>query len=501
MTGNDFSSGSIVAGCRIESMLGQGGMGSVYLAWQTVLERRVALKVIRAELAEDPAVRARFMQEARLAAALEHPNVVAIYAVAEEHRQPLLVMRYIDGIDLARLLRNQGPIPPHRTATMVQQAASALDAAHRRGIVHRDIKPANILLEGGSGSEHLYVGDFGLAKVIADSDGLTHPGQWLGTVDYASPEQIEGRRIDHATDTYSLGCVVFQMLTGRPPYSGESPAAKLWGHLNGAIPRVSQADAALTSDLDHVVARAMAKDPRERWQSAGQFAAALSDASDGNARAPATVAGQSDAATTLPLATRPARSSPTRRQTPVPSPRAQARRRPKVLMLSGIVLVLAGTAVAFALTAGGNHHPEASLSNTPPSHKVQPASTTAPSTRTHTVTRTRTVTTTAPRPPAAASAPPSPLSADDWPASTDAYTVVVRSSTVRSQAQQVAHDLGGEGYEAGVLRSGSYSHLRPGYWVTFSGVYPTIAAARAHAADLQAAGHTDAYVRFVNGAS
>ena len=317
MTNTDFSPGSIVAGCRIERLLGEGGMGSVYLAFQPVLERHVALKVIRGALAQDPDMRARFIREARLAAALNHPNAIAIHSVAEEHQRPVLIMRYVDGPDLARVLREQGALPAARTAGIVEQVAAALDAAHARGIVHRDIKPANILLEPGGRREHVYVGDFGLAKVIADADGLTATGQWVGTVDYAAPEQINGQAVTGATDIYALGCVTYHLLTGRPPYPADAPSAKLWGHLHGPIPRASDTTPGVPAAADDAIARAMAKDPADRWPSPGQFADALTSALTGPAAATAATAATAPATRRAP---RPPAPPPTQNTARAPHP-------------------------------------------------------------------------------------------------------------------------------------------------------------------------------------
>lgn len=493
MTSDDISPGSTLAGCRIERLLGEGGMGAVYLAFQPVLERRVALKVIRRALAQDPDMRARFMREARLAAALEHPNAIAIHGVVEDHQRPVLIMRYVDGPDLARTLREHGPLPAARTAAIVAQAAGALDAAHDLGIVHRDIKPANILLAPGGRGDHVYVGDFGLAKVIADSDGLTATGQVLGTVDYAAPEQINGRVVTGAADTYALGCVTYHMLTGRPPYPGESLQAKLWGHLNGPIPHARDIRVDLPAAADDAITRAMAKDPAERFASPGQFADALTTALTTTPAAAATAAAGRTAATRrLP---RPPASQPT-----VPVAHAAAagpHRRRGILAAAAAVVLIAGAGAAWLFTTGANDQASttraardpATTAASPPRTKTTTTSTAAAPART--VTQTDTVTT---------PATPPPAPADDWPAGTDAYTVIVRSTPTRTPAARTAQDLQAAGFDAGVLHSDNYSHLRPGYWVAYSGVYPTISQARAHANALHAAGHGDAYVRFVNGA-
>ncbi|HST43210.1 MAG TPA: serine/threonine-protein kinase, partial [Conexibacter sp.] len=211
---HDARIGTTVAGCRIDGTIGQGGMGIVYRAEQLALGRVVALKLLSQELAGDPEFRARFQEEARLAASLDHPHVVPIHAAGESEDGDLyIVMRYVEGGDLRGLLREHGGrLPPQRATALIAQVGDALDAAHARGLVHRDVKPANVLV--GEGGHQAYLSDFGLSKPAAASGGLTRTGQWLGTIDYCAPEQIEGRRVDARTDVYALGCLLFHVLTG-----------------------------------------------------------------------------------------------------------------------------------------------------------------------------------------------------------------------------------------------------------------------------------------------
>ena len=303
---------------RIESVLGRGGMGTVYLATHTRLERKVAVKVIASDLAGDPEFRARFLRESQLAASLDHPHVIAIYDADEIEGVLYLAMRYVDGPSLQALLREQGALAPGDTLRIAEQIAGALDAAHAAELIHRDLKPANVLLADG----HSYLCDFGLAKRTT-SRGITQAGSFLGTVDYCSPEQIRGEPLDGRADVYSFGCVVYHCLSGELPYSRESEVAVLHAHLNDPPPPLSP-------DLDGVLARAMAKDRSERYATAGAFAENLREAIAGGA--PATV------------------RAPT---TP--------RRRPRGVLVAALALVLALAAIALAILATrGSDEPSAS---------------------------------------------------------------------------------------------------------------------------------------------
>jgi predicted Ser/Thr protein kinase len=260
---------------RIESALGRGGMGTVYLATHERLERKVAVKVITPDLADDPEFRARFLRESQLAASLDHPHVIPIYDADEIEGVLYLAMRYVDGPSLQALLRERGALAPGDALRIAEQIGGALDAAHAADLIHRDLKPANILLADG----HAYLCDFGLAKRVS-SRGITHAGSFLGTVDYCSPEQIRGEPLDGRADVYSLGCVLYHCLSGEPPYARESEVAVLQAHLNDPPP-------SLSADFDPVFARAMAKDRSERYPTAGKLATDLRDAIAGGA--PATV--------------------------------------------------------------------------------------------------------------------------------------------------------------------------------------------------------------------
>jgi len=263
--------GAEFAGYRIERYVSRGGMGVIYQATDLELQRTVALKLVAPEPAEDDDFRARFKQESRLAAGIDHPNVIPIYEASEADGSLFIAMRYVDGIDLRSLLRRDGALEPRRAANLVQQIASALDAAHRQGLVHRDVKPGNVLIGGGPGEEHVYLTDFGLTKHAASISGLTRTGQWVGTLDYVAPEQLTGGSVDARTDIYALGCILYETVTGRIPFTRDNDAAKLWAHMNDPPPRVTGARRELSPALDDVVARAMAKQPDDRYPSAGDL--------------------------------------------------------------------------------------------------------------------------------------------------------------------------------------------------------------------------------------
>ncbi len=267
----DLHPGDEIAGYRIQAVVGRGGMGVVYRATQLALARSVALKVIAPELASDVQFRERFKREARTAASINHPNVIAIHDAREEGDVLLITMDYIDGMDLRALLAQERRLTPRRVAAIVGQVADALDAAHRRGLVHRDVKPANVLISAVAGREHVYLTDFGLTKSSSESGGVTATGIVVGTVDYMAPEQVKGDRVDARTDVYALGCMLYQALTGRVPYERDSDIAKMFAHASEPPPLVSASLVDAPPALDEVVNRAMAKDPAARFRSAGEL--------------------------------------------------------------------------------------------------------------------------------------------------------------------------------------------------------------------------------------
>ena len=261
--------GDEFAGHRILGIAGRGGMGVVYRALQLDLDRPVALKLIAPQLAEDPDFRDRFVRESRAAASIDHPNVIPIYYTGESDDGALYIaMRYVEGSDLRTLVRAEQRLDPARAAYIVSQVARALDAAHARGIVHRDVKPANVLL---GANDHAYLTDFGLTKRVTSHTGSTRDGGWVGTLGYVAPEQIRGERLDARADVYALGCVLYHSLAGVPPYQRESDEATLWAHLNDDPPSLHDRAPDVPASFDAVLARAMAKDPDDRFPSAGDL--------------------------------------------------------------------------------------------------------------------------------------------------------------------------------------------------------------------------------------
>src|SRR3954447_20916514 len=244
-----LAAGSVFAGYRIVSVLDRGGMGVVYKAVDVDLDRTVALKIIAPEHTQDATAVARFKAEARLAASLEHPNIVPIHRGGEEHGILYLAMRFVPGTNLRHLI-DRGPMALPRIARIVTDVADALDAAHALGLVHRDVKPANILVSGQPEHEHVYLTDFGLTKRLGSVGALTRAGSWVGTPDYVAPEQIQGHDVDRRADIYSLGCVLYEMLTGAVPYPKDTDVAKLWAHVADPPPKPSTRRPELVDALD-----------------------------------------------------------------------------------------------------------------------------------------------------------------------------------------------------------------------------------------------------------
>jgi eukaryotic-like serine/threonine-protein kinase len=277
-----LSLGSVVAGYRIERELGAGGMGTVYVAANPTLPRHDALKVLSTELSRDAEFRARFIREASVASALDHPNIVSVYNRGQtEDRELWIAMQFVDGTNADDALRD-GTMTPQRAVHIIAEVAKALDYAHSRNVVHRDVKPANFLLSGPPGpDERVLLGDFGIARAL-DDVGLTVTGSVMATVAYAAPEVLSGMPFDGRADLYSLGCTLFRLLTGKTPFSAANGmAAVMMAHLQRPPPRVTDQVPSLPAAFDAVIATAMAKDPAARFQSAAALAeaagAALSD--------------------------------------------------------------------------------------------------------------------------------------------------------------------------------------------------------------------------------
>lgn len=276
--------GRQVASYRIEQEIGRGGMAVVYRARDLRLDRTVALKLLAPELARNDTFRNRFSHESRVAAAIDHPHIVPVFEAGETDGVLYIAMRYVAGSDLRHLLDRQGPLPLATALRIATQVASALDAAHEHGLVHRDVKPGNILVARGTDRdhpEHTYLTDFGLTKKSLSLTGFTTVGQFVGTLDYVAPEQISGRPVDGRCDVYGFACVVFESLTGHPPFRRDDDMALLWAHQYDAPPALSASRPGLPAALDGVFAKALAKTPDDRHDSCLDFVAALRSAATG----------------------------------------------------------------------------------------------------------------------------------------------------------------------------------------------------------------------------
>jgi YVTN family beta-propeller protein len=263
----ELTAGTEIAGYRIEELVGRGGMGVVYRAHDLALDRNVALKILSPDLAEDERFRERFLRESRLAASLDHPSIVPVFDGGEVRGQLYIAMRYVEGTDLKALLAAEGKLEPARAVGIVEQIADALDAAHERGLIHRDVKPSNVLIDSRG---HSYLADFGLSRRLGEAGAALGAAQSLGTVDYVSPEQIRGEELAGRADLYSLGCLLYECLTGKPPFRRDSDAATLFAHLE-------QAPSA-PAGLEKVIEKALAKSPDDRYQTGRELVQAARSA-------------------------------------------------------------------------------------------------------------------------------------------------------------------------------------------------------------------------------
>ncbi|HEX3734080.1 MAG TPA: protein kinase [Solirubrobacterales bacterium] len=370
----ELQDGDEFAGYRIERRLGRGGMGILYLAIEPGLDRRVALKLIVPEAAADEVFARRFAEESRIAASIEHPNVVPIYAAGEHEGVPYIAMRYVSGSDLSRRIAREGRLEPAAAAALIAQVGNGLDAIHAAGLVHRDVKPANVLL---SGSEHAYITDFGVARNVATESGLTQTGRFVGTLDYVAPEQISGAAVDARVDVYALGCLLFKLLTGEVPYPREGEAARLYAHLNDPPPAPSLYAPAVPMALDDVVIRAMSKAPEDRYPSAGDLGRAAVAALRGDAvaipeRTVATGAAatrEAEAVPEPPTATRPSQpqspTTATRRLEPGDDrPKGGSPPGRRLLFAGGALAVAAVAVLAIVLSSGGGSDPGSAAATT-----------------------------------------------------------------------------------------------------------------------------------------
>ena len=311
-----FTPGSTFAGYRVEALVGRGGMGVVYRATDLSLERPVALKLIAPELAGDERFRSRFLREPRLAASLDHPNVIPIYEAGEHDGQLYLAMRFVEGSDLRTLLDGEGKLSPERTLEILAQVAGALDSAHRRALVHRDVKPGNVLLDRDG---HVYLTDFGITQQLGGAS--TDTGRMAGTLDYLAPEQIRGDPVDARTDGYALGCVLYECLAGRPPFHRETEAETMWAHMQEEPPTLRG-----LGRLDPVLRKALAKDREDRYASSAELIDAAAAALGLRAPAPGR----------RPLVSR------------------ALHRRARAILAGGGVLLAAAVALAILASTGGD---------------------------------------------------------------------------------------------------------------------------------------------------
>lgn len=267
---------------RLQGLLGRGGMGEVYRAFDAAHDRVVALKLLVPSLVADPNFRARFVREAQIAARLRDPHVIPIHSYGEIDGRLYLDMRLVEGDNLTTVLAREGALAPERAVAIVEQVASALDAAHEEGLIHRDVKPGNVLVTQPRPGrpEFVYLADFGIARPTdtGEHTSLTGTGAVVGSTAYMAPERFLGGPIDHRVDVYALACVLYQCLCGRRPFPGDESIAHLHGHLNLPPPQPSHHDPALSPAFDAVVARGLAKDPAARYATAGELAAAARDA-------------------------------------------------------------------------------------------------------------------------------------------------------------------------------------------------------------------------------
>jgi serine/threonine protein kinase len=273
-----ISAGSRLAGYRLEQPIGRGGMAVVFRAVDERLGRAVALKVLAPELAADDAFRQRFIRESRAAAAVDDPHIIPVFQAGDASGVLFIAMRYVPGGDVRTLVQREGPMAAARAAAIISPVASALDTAHAAGLIHRDVKPANMLVDvRPDRPDHVYLSDFGLSKTSMSS-GLTGTGQFLGTVDYCAPEQIDGRAVDGRADQYALACTAFELLTGAPPFLGDRATATIWAHMSQPPPLLTARRPDLPLAANQVLVRAMAKTPELRYPTCHEFASALRDA-------------------------------------------------------------------------------------------------------------------------------------------------------------------------------------------------------------------------------
>jgi Protein kinase domain len=377
----DLTPGSDFAGYTIEDIAGRGGMGVVYRARQHRPTRLVALKVIAPDLANDPDFRTRFERESDTAASIEHPNVIPVYEVNDVEGLLFITMRFVEGTDLRAMITERSRLEPDLAADLVGQIASALDAAHERGLVHRDVKPANVLIAGRAGSYHAYLTDFGLTKSTKAESGMTKTGMFVGTLDYIAPEQLMGGPLDARADVYALGCVLYQVLTGQVPFPAESGMAKMYAHGNQPPPVPSAAVPSLPPQFDDVIARAMAKDPNDRYLSAGDLGRAAKAAVQAQSlsRAERSVAtGEAAPADATAVAPREAGETAAAAPSPGGPPSGVSGKQNRVLAIGGGALALVIVVVVAIVALGGGGGKKKPAATTPATPVATPSATPGP---------------------------------------------------------------------------------------------------------------------------
>ncbi len=353
---------------ELGEILGFGGMSEVHLARDSRLDRDVAIKVLRADLARDPTFYLRFRREAQNAAALNHPAIVAVYDTGEAETEagplPFIVMEYVDGNTLRDIVRADGPMAPRHAMEVIADVCAALDFSHRNGIVHRDVKPANVMINNAGAVK---VMDFGIARAIADSASpMTQTAAVIGTAQYLSPEQARGEQVDARSDVYSLGCVLFEVLTGEPPFKGDSPVAVAYQHVREDPQLPSSVNSAIPRELDSIILKAMAKNPANRYQSAADMRTDLVRVLGGQRPSAPTVMNDEDRTTILGSmdsrepqyrsgdADQPVEQTPATRG----EDNTSKRRGLRIAVIALAAVVVVGIITAFLLSLGGDSSPD-----------------------------------------------------------------------------------------------------------------------------------------------
>jgi len=469
-----MSAGDRLGDYRILDNLGEGGMGVVYLAQDEQLERRVALKLIAPRVAGDEEFRKRFTAEAKAAAAIDNPHVVTIYSAGTIEETLYIAMRHVEGRDLGMLLKEDGPLELDAAVKVADEVASGLDAAHDRGLIHRDVKPGNILIESSPGAGKAFLTDFGLIKHLRSQSNLTGTAQWLGTIDYVAPEQIQGADVGPFTDVYALGCVLYEALTGEVPFDGDD-LQKMWAHVHEPLP--DPREHGIEGPVAEAIQRATAKEPRERFSTAGDLARALS----------------SSAPTKTGRAPLGPREAPTRAMSKPPRPASPppASRPSRAPLIGAAAVIVAAGLLAAALVIRG------SSSSGSATTVVERTTREAAQTGNGTAPEPSSSPDPTPSPEPEADATASGVDTGDWSAGS-AYSALIGSFSTEANARSWQQRAIDQGLEAGVLYSSEFRSLRPGYWVVFSGAFETVNEADARATQAETLGFPGSYPKLVS---